>query len=102
MSFCERVLKAFFTVILNFPNEVLEKFKQVALSGQMKIYKKSCLFYTIRLLKRNNFNTSRSNPGRREKIELNFYFHTSLCYLKRFYEGHTTFRNARDRKLLMQ
>ena len=27
------------------------------------------------------------NPGRREKIKLNFYFHTSLWCLKRFYEG---------------
>ena len=35
----------------------------------------------------NNFNTSRLNPGRREKIKLNFYFHTSLRCLKRFYEG---------------
>ena len=32
-------------------------------------------------------NLSRPNPGRREKIKLNFYFHTSLWYLKRFYEG---------------
>ena len=35
------------------------------------------------------------NPGRREKIKLNFYFHTSLWCLKRFYEGlkglHKTF-----------
>ena len=33
------------------------------------------------------FNPSRSNPGRTEKIKLNFYFHTSLWYLKTFYEG---------------
>ena len=32
-------------------------------------------------------NPSRPNPGRREKIKLNFYFHTSLWCLKRFYEG---------------
>ena len=32
-------------------------------------------------------NASRPNPGRREKINLNFYFHTSLWCLKRFYEG---------------
>ena len=32
-------------------------------------------------------NPSRPNPGRREKIKLNFYFHTFLWYLKRFYEG---------------
>ena len=37
-------------------------------------------------------NPSRPNPGRREKINLNFYFHTSLWCLKRFYEGlHKTF-----------
>ena len=30
---------------------------------------------------------SRLNPRRREKINLNFYFHTSLWCLKRFYEG---------------
>ena len=38
---------------------------------------------------------TRPNPGRREKINLNFYFHTSLWCLKRFYEGlkdlHKTF-----------
>ena len=33
------------------------------------------------------FNPSRPDPERREKINLNFYFHTSLWYLKRFYEG---------------
>ena len=27
------------------------------------------------------------DPGRREKININFYFYTSLWYLKRFYEG---------------
>ena len=27
------------------------------------------------------------NPGRREKIDSNFYFLTSLRYLKMFYEG---------------
>ena len=32
-------------------------------------------------------NPSRPDPGRREKINLNFYFHTSLWCLKRFYEG---------------
>ena len=30
---------------------------------------------------------SRPNTGRREKINLNVYFHTSLWCLKRFYEG---------------
>ena len=35
---------------------------------------------------RNYMIPSRPNPGRREKINLNFYFHTSLWCLKRFYE----------------
>ena len=33
------------------------------------------------------FNLFRPNPGRREKIKLNFYFYISLWCLKRFYEG---------------
>ena len=41
------------------------------------------------------FNLSRPDPGRREKINVNLYFHTSLWYLKGFYEGlkglHKTF-----------
>ena len=32
-------------------------------------------------------NPSRPNHGRGEKIKLNFYFDTSLWYLKMFYEG---------------
>ena len=32
-------------------------------------------------------NTILKPPVRREKIKLNFYFHTSLLGLKRFYEG---------------
>ena len=40
-------------------------------------------------------NPYRPNPGRWEKIGLNFYFHTSLWSLKMFYEGlkglHETF-----------
>ena len=31
-------------------------------------------------------NPSRPDPGQREKINLNFHFHTSLWCLKRFYE----------------
>ena len=33
------------------------------------------------------FNPSSPNPGRREKLKLNFNFHTCLRCLKRFYEG---------------
>ena len=36
---------------------------------------------------RKSFNSSRPNLGRREKIKLNFYFHTSLRCFRRFYEG---------------
>ena len=32
-------------------------------------------------------NPYRPNPGQKGKINLNFYFHTSLWCLKRFYEG---------------
>ena len=32
-------------------------------------------------------NPSLPDPWRTEKINLNFYFHTSLWYLKKFYEG---------------
>ena len=34
-----------------------------------------------------DINPSRINTGRREKPKLNFYFHTSLRCLKKFYEG---------------
>ena len=34
-----------------------------------------------------HLNSSRPNPGQIEKIKLNFYFHTSLWCLKRFYES---------------
>ena len=36
-------------------------------------------------------NITRLNPERREKIKLNFYFHTSLWCLKRFKGLHKTF-----------
>ena len=32
-------------------------------------------------------NPSRPDPGRRDKINLDFYFRTCLWCLKRFYEG---------------
>ena len=35
------------------------------------------------------FNPFHPVPGQREKINLIFYFHTSLWYLERFYEGLT-------------
>ena len=39
-----------------------------------------------------NINPSRPDPGRRKKINYNFYFHFSLWCHKRFYEGvHKTF-----------
>ena len=62
-----------------------------------------------------HLNPSSFNPGRREKVKLNFYFHTSLWCLKRFwgfetpqksvkiniqlnFYFNTTFRNPRDGK----
>ena len=49
----------------------------------------------VKMLALRKVNPCRPNPGRREKINLNFYFHTSLWCLKRFYEGlkglHKTF-----------
>ena len=36
---------------------------------------------------KNSIKPSLPNPRRREKIKLNFYFHSSLWCLKRFYEG---------------
>ena len=52
------------------------------------------------------FNPSRHDPGEREKINLNFYFQTSLYCIKRFYAGlkgrnfyfNATFWNARGGK----
>ena len=35
----------------------------------------------------NSMNPFPADPGRREKFNLNFYFHTFLWCLKRFYEG---------------
>ena len=35
----------------------------------------------------NEFNPSRPNPGRLEKIKLNVYFHATLWCQKRFYEN---------------
>ena len=37
------------------------------------------------------FNPFRPNPGRREKIQLNFYFRTSFWCPRRFYEGLKTY-----------
>ena len=43
-------------------------------------------------------NPSRLDPWRRKKINLNFYFHTSLRCLKRFYDGLKGTTNARGGK----
>ena len=48
-------------------------------------------------------NLSRPDPGQVEKINTNFYFHTSLWCLKRFDEGrkdldfHKTFRGTKKK-----
>ena len=47
------------------------------------------------------FNPSRPNPGQKEKINLSFYFHTSLWCLKRFYKGHKGFLEFTGRKGLI-
>ena len=39
---------------------------------------------SINLVTIHYINTSHPNPGQREKIKLNFYFHTSLWCLKAF------------------
>ena len=43
----------------------------------------------------NVFNPSRPDPGQRQKINLTFYFHTSVWWHKKFYVGlqglHKTF-----------
>ena len=41
----------------------------------------------VTVLENRDFNLFCSNPGRREKIKLNFYFYTSFWFLKTFYEG---------------
>ena len=47
------------------------------------------IWYDIMVLfKRSENNSSRTDPGRREKYNLNFYFHTSLRCLKRFYDSY--------------
>ena len=47
------------------------------------------------------FNPFRADPGRREKFNLNFYFHTSLWCLKIFYDGlkglHKTIRSTTEK-----
>ena len=46
-----------------------------------------CAHFVHMIKIKTSLNPSRPNPGRREKIKSNFYFHTSLWCLKRFYEG---------------
>ena len=45
-----------------------------------------CDFFVVLVVIFVFLNPSRLGPRRREKINLNFYFHTSLWCLKRFYE----------------
>ena len=45
------------------------------------------------------FNPFRPDPRRREKIDLNFYFHTSLWCLKRFYEALGTTKKRENKYL---
>ena len=48
------------------------------------LYEGNTGIYWIKILR---INPSRLDAGRREEINLNFYFHTSLSCLKSFYEG---------------
>ena len=64
-------------------------------SWNLRLLSSSLIFYLICVCVRFCFvvlsgvsKPSPPNPGRREKIKLNFYFHTSLRCLKRFYEGY--------------
>ena len=52
-----------------------------------KTLRKVINYYNIMMIELLHLNPSRPDPGQREKINLNFYFHTSLWCLKRFYEG---------------
>ena len=47
----------------------------------------ACVFFCVVKQCVGFVNTSRPIPGRWRKIKLNFYFHTSLWSLKKFYEG---------------
>ena len=68
--------------------------KKIDDAGSFSTFSGQCILYT---------NPSRSNPGRREKIRLSFYFHTSLWPLKRFYEDlkglHKTYCEALQRSV---
>ena len=54
----------------------------IYLSIYLSIYCSTYLSFELQLI-----NPSHANPGGREKIKLNFYFHTFLWCFKRFYEG---------------
>ena len=66
-----------------------------SLKSMILTYIEHDILKLIETLFKSKFNHSHPNPGRRVKSNLNFYFHTSLWSLKRFYEGfkglHKTF-----------
>ena len=43
--------------------------------------------FSLKIIQKIRAKSSRPDPRRREKINLNFYFHTSFWCIKRFYEG---------------
>ena len=45
--------------------------------------------------RRQKLNPFRPNPRKREKIKSNFFFHTSLWCLKKFYEGLKDFKSLK-------
>ena len=65
--------------------------KYQVLLQQTDAYSKLAIKYEIKsvnvMLNFGKGNPFRPDPRRRDKTNLNFYFHTSLWYLKRFYEG---------------
>ena len=76
----------------------IEKKKQSEMDsvvGNINVYKKdtratqfSSLYCQLwKLISINAFNRSYPDPGRREKINLNFYFYTSSWCLKRFWKN---------------
>ena len=60
--------------------------KNVFLSFKFLVWSVQICVSTYLMYRKDLISPSRPNPGRREKSKVNFYFHTSLWCLKRFYE----------------
>ena len=84
------LFKALFLLIDKLP--VLQpQSKQFSSQKVNKILKASLVpyhvFSILQIASLSSINPFRSDPERREKINLIFYFHTSFWCRKRFYEG---------------